>query len=678
MPLITNTPAGEQIDRDSDFDGILDSADTCPTVPNVGTNDNGNLRTQWSQNRDREHLFDAWCQANQGTNAPCTPDGDADSCDLDWANDDNDNYWYFQDNCPDVANNDQLDSDGDGLGDACDPDFVDTDGDGTVDSLDNCPSVSNPDQADDDANGIGNLCDPTYLDDDNDGVRNFQDNCPNVANPGQENADGDDHGDACDNCMDQANNDQEDLDGDNIGDVCDSIIATPTPEDQEFDGDFEDSGTIEDNFEFDFDDVTENDETELILTGWEAEWWNWQGDGSGGCSWGNIFNASTGETTRTPAATNTESELNFPRANHPNWTNPEFADDIPHPDLVESNFCARFQKTNIETPVGDYTVRIRKDDNMRVFFKSSASTNWTRVFDEWWYNAASADADGTEFTWTKTFDGPMDIRITFGDSGGFGRLNFAMTQSNDVTADGDDWNVEWWNLGSNDTSFGANNCNYGNIFNPATGQTLSAASAATPRATSTVTTINFPSSFPRPSGVNSDFCSRYTKSVNLAAGNYMIEYSKDDGIGVYIDGEQILFDWSWDPNQANTVYAPIGIDEGGTKEIVIIHRDTGGGERLTFEMFPTDGFNERGECDWGLTTTQFTSAPSSWWSGAPAWGNPPTSTGGYAPNSYCILRLRGSISASGIDRPILRFQSRHDLGSGDYAYLALREVGTSE
>jgi hypothetical protein len=61
------------------------------------------------------------------------------------------------DNCPEDANDDQLDSDEDGQGDACDPDIDD---DGIPNEDDNCPEKSNPLQKDSDEDGIGDECDP--------------------------------------------------------------------------------------------------------------------------------------------------------------------------------------------------------------------------------------------------------------------------------------------------------------------------------------------------------------------------------------------------------------------------------------------------------------------------------------------------------------------------------------
>lgn len=68
------------------------------------------------------------------------------------------------DNCPNVANADQRDTDGDGQGNACDPD---DDNDTVADGADNCPATANQGQLDTDGAGQGNACDP---DDDNDTV----------------------------------------------------------------------------------------------------------------------------------------------------------------------------------------------------------------------------------------------------------------------------------------------------------------------------------------------------------------------------------------------------------------------------------------------------------------------------------------------------------------------------
>ena len=133
------------------------------------------------------------------------------------------------DNCPDEANADQADQDGDGQGDACDSD---RDGDGAANAGDNCPDAPNGDQADADGDGRGDVCDG---DRDGDTVPNAGDNCPDAANVDQADQDGDTLGDACDadrdgdmvsdasdNCPTVDNRDQADRDADGLGDACDA------------------------------------------------------------------------------------------------------------------------------------------------------------------------------------------------------------------------------------------------------------------------------------------------------------------------------------------------------------------------------------------------------------------------------------------------------------------------
>ena len=86
--------------------------------------------------------------------------------------------------------------------------FNDVDADGIPDYRDNCPNVANPDQLDSDNDGLGDACD----------------NCPDKVNPDQKDADGDGVGDVCDNCPQTANADQKDTNGDGQGDAC-SIVC---------------------------------------------------------------------------------------------------------------------------------------------------------------------------------------------------------------------------------------------------------------------------------------------------------------------------------------------------------------------------------------------------------------------------------------------------------------------
>lgn len=65
------------------------------------------------------------------------------------------------DNCPNVSNPNQEDSNNNGIGDACESSSNDADGDGIEDDVDNCPNDANSNQADNDNDGVGNVCDPT-------------------------------------------------------------------------------------------------------------------------------------------------------------------------------------------------------------------------------------------------------------------------------------------------------------------------------------------------------------------------------------------------------------------------------------------------------------------------------------------------------------------------------------
>ena len=168
-------------------------------------------------------------------------DGLGDVCDDDA---DNDGIANANDNCPLVANADQTDTDGDGQGDVCDGD---KDGDGVADGSDNCPEATNADQLDTDGDGIGDACDP---DADNDTILNANDNCPLSSNVNQSDVDDDGIGDVCDpdadndglangsdNCPLVANADQADSDEDGVGDACDNCAVVGNADQADTDSD---------------------------------------------------------------------------------------------------------------------------------------------------------------------------------------------------------------------------------------------------------------------------------------------------------------------------------------------------------------------------------------------------------------------------------------------------------
>ena len=143
-----------------------------------------------------------------------------------YEDDDNDGVSDQVDNCANVNNPSQSDSDADGVGDACDGDIdgdgvenqddafpnnanetmdtdgdavgdntdTDDDGDGMADSADAFP-LDSSEQADLDGDAVGDNLD---ADDDGDGITDVTDNCPIVSNADQADGDNDGVGTACD------------------------------------------------------------------------------------------------------------------------------------------------------------------------------------------------------------------------------------------------------------------------------------------------------------------------------------------------------------------------------------------------------------------------------------------------------------------------------------------------
>ena len=166
--------------------------------------------------------------------------------------------------------------------------FVDSDGDGLQNDSDNCPDIANPDQINYDDDSMGNECD---LDDDNDGIEDSLDLCDYgekswiSANSTDFDSDG---------CQDSG----EDTDDDNDG-VSDAEDAFPldasetTDTDGDGVGDNSDTFPLDDRESSDFDgdgvgdnaDVDDDNDGYLDTEDWFpldfSEWSDFDGDGVG-------------------------------------------------------------------------------------------------------------------------------------------------------------------------------------------------------------------------------------------------------------------------------------------------------------------------------------------------------------------------------------------------------------
>ena len=277
-----NDGIGNNADPDDDNDGRKDTVDAFPLDPTEKFDSDGDgIGNKADKDDDNDGVLDKddafyldateWLDTDGdgiGNNADTDDDNDGvedalDAFPLDPTRSeiaiidaDGDLVADESDNCPAIANADQLDTDSDGLGDACDPD---DDNDGTDDALDAFPRDAS-ETVDTDLDGIGNNADP---DDDNDGRKDTLDAFPLDPNEKFDN-DGDGIGNKAD----------KDDDNDGVLDKDDAFYLDASEWlDTDGDGIGNNADTDDDN-----DGVLDKDDTFSLDA---SEWLDTDGDGMG-------------------------------------------------------------------------------------------------------------------------------------------------------------------------------------------------------------------------------------------------------------------------------------------------------------------------------------------------------------------------------------------------------------
>lgn len=167
-------------ETDSDFDLVPDCNDNCPDDFNTDQTDFDSDGTGDICDSD----IDGDGDSNGADNCPDISNSDQKDIDSDGLGDlcdddrDGDSILNSSDNCPDKKNTDQIDDDNDGAGNVCEacpadasktaPGVcgcgvadTDSDGDSYSDCIDNCPDIFNKSQLDSDNDNAGDVCDST-------------------------------------------------------------------------------------------------------------------------------------------------------------------------------------------------------------------------------------------------------------------------------------------------------------------------------------------------------------------------------------------------------------------------------------------------------------------------------------------------------------------------------------
>ncbi|PEZ04245.1 hypothetical protein CN326_16260 [Bacillus sp. AFS018417] len=253
----------------------------------------------------------------------------------------------------------------------------------------------------------------------------------------------------------------------------------------------------------------------------------------------------------------------------------------PTPKVPADNFSARYTTVK-RLPAGDYIIRGKVDDGIRVFIDGQL------VLDRWGSGWLQEDArkihinDGTAawaFGKTNQTDTHL-VEVQYLEEGGNSQVDFQIEPYSEATKS-TSWLGEFYNnkelKGDAVVIGGANSSEKLNTIN-----------------------FNWEDNSPHKAISNDNFSARFTKVDKFEQGEYLFTAKADDGVRVYVDNKVVIDSWNASNGETRKVKVPLS---AGEHKITVEYMEQSGKANLQFDYKKSPGpFSQTGgdvHYNWG-------------------------------------------------------------------------------
>ncbi|MCM3738117.1 PA14 domain-containing protein [Bacillus cytotoxicus] len=233
----------------------------------------------------------------------------------------------------------------------------------------------------------------------------------------------------------------------------------------------------------------------------------------------------------------------------------------PMSKVPADNFSARYTTVK-RLPAGDYIIRGKIDDGIRVFIDGQL------VLDRWGSGCSQEDArkihinDGTaEWAFGKTNEKDTHlVEVQYLEEGGDSQIDFQIEPYKEATK-----STSWLGEFYSNKEFKGNAVVIGGD-----------------QSSKKLNTINFNWDYnsPHPTISNDNFSARFTKVDKFEQGEYIFTTKADDGVRVYIDNKMVIDSWIASDSETRKIKVPIS---AGEHKITVEYLEQGGKANLQFD-----------------------------------------------------------------------------------------------